>query len=72
MGAKKKSKVTDTAPKGESKMIEICGVAMLSGEGKQVICDEDTMARLERASKGGGMLKVVGIADYMPPEPKEK
>lgn len=66
----KKATVTYTAPKGESKTLEIAGVTLLTGEGKQVTCDDALMAKLEAASKGSPMLKVEGVSDYTPPPPK--
>lgn len=66
----KKATVTYNAPKGESKTLEIAGVTLVSGESKQVTCDDALMARLEAAGKGSSMLKVDGVADYTPPPPK--
>ena len=66
----KKATITYTAPKGESKTLDIAGVTLLTGESKQVTCDDAMMARLGAASKGSPMLKVDGVADYTPPPPK--
>jgi hypothetical protein len=66
-GELKKATITYTAPKGEAKTLEIGGTTLLSGKSDTVICDDATMAKLEKA---GGMLKVDGVSDYTPPPPK--
>jgi hypothetical protein len=66
----KKATITYNAPKGEAKTLEIAGVTLVSGESKQVTCDDAMMARLEAASKGSPMFKVDGVADFTPPPPK--
>ena len=67
----KKAMVTYTAPKDGSKVLELAGTTLLSGEAKQVVCDDHLMTKLEAASKGGStLLKVDGVADYTPPPPK--
>ena len=63
----KKATITYTAPKGESKTLDIAGVTLLTGKPDTVICDQ---ALMDRLSKAGGMLKVEGVADYTPPPPK--
>jgi hypothetical protein len=70
MQAMKKATVTYNAPKGESKTLEIAGVTLLTGESKQVTCDDALMAKLVAAGKSSSMLKVDGVADYTPPPPK--
>lgn len=66
----KKATITYTAPKGESKTMEIAGVTLVTGESKEITCDEATMAKLEAAGKGNPMFKLSGVADYTPPPPK--
>jgi hypothetical protein len=62
----KKATVTYTAPKGHAKAVEIAGTMLVSGEAKQVVCDEAQMKRLQNIQ----MLKVDGVSDYTPPPPK--
>lgn len=68
---KKKATVTYTAPAGHAKAVEIAGTMLVTGEAKQLVCDEALMKRLQAIT----MLKVDGVTDYAaaaapPPKPE--
>ena len=75
---KKKATVTYTAPQGQAKAVEIAGTILVTGEAKQLVCDDVLMKRLQNIP----MLKVDAVSDYAPsaapsapsskPEPEAK
>ena len=66
----KKATITYTAAKGESKTLEIAGATLVSGESKQITCDDALMAKLVAAGKTSPTFKIDGVADYTPEPPK--
>ncbi|QOZ68884.1 hypothetical protein [Bradyrhizobium arachidis] len=64
----KKATVTYTAPKGDSKMVEMLGHTFYDGQSQEVVCEDANMTRLQ----GNRYFKVSGVSDYDPEQDAPK
>ncbi|WP_445215467.1 hypothetical protein ACKWRH_23595 [Bradyrhizobium sp. Pa8] len=58
----KKATVTYTAPKADSKVVEMLGTTFYDGQATPVVCEEANMTRLQ----GNRYFKVGEVSDYDP------
>jgi hypothetical protein len=58
----KKATVTYTAPKGDSKVVEMLGTTFYDGQAVPLVCDEGAMTRLQ----SNRHFKVGAVSDYDP------
>ncbi|MEY9239174.1 hypothetical protein ABIF68_006793 [Bradyrhizobium japonicum] len=58
----KKATVTYTAPKGDSKVVEMLGYTFYDGQAQDIHCEDANMTRLQ----GNRHFKVDKVSDYDP------